>query len=267
MAKTLVFIPMYNCEKQVVRVLSKFDKEVLEYVQEVIVVNNRSTDNGEAAVLKFKAEHPEVPVKLFRNRDNYGLGGSHKVAFNYALENGFTHVIVLHGDDQGELSNLLPYLKSGEYRDCDCFLGARFMKGSRLDGYSTFRTVGNRVYNLLFSAGVGRMVYDLGSGLNLYRTEALRSGWYLKFKDNMIFNDYMLPAAIARGLRVRFFPIHWREEDQVSNVKLFKNLMEVTDILRMYVFDRRSLLEDEHRDVVREAYTAREIFSAEAKEE
>ena len=77
----------------------------------------------------------------------------------------------------------------------------------------------------------------------------------------------MLPAAVARWLRVRFFPIHWREEDQVSNVKLFKNLMEVTDILRMYVFNRRSLLEDEHRDVVRAAYTAQEIFSVDAKED
>ena len=268
MDRILLFIPMYNCEKQIVRVLAQLRGESSRYLSQVIVVNNRSTDGGEQAVIDWMRANPlPVPVKLLRNDENYGLGGSHKVAFGYALEHGFDYVIVLHGDDQGELSNLLPYLKSGEYRDCDCFLGARFMKGSRLDGYSTFRTVGNRVYNLLFSAGVGRMVYDLGSGLNMYRVAALESGWYLKFKDNMIFNDYMLPAAIARGLRVRFFPIHWREEDQVSNVKLFKNLMEVTDILRMYVFDRRSLLEDEHRDVVREAYTAQEIFSVDAKED
>lgn len=52
-----------------------------------------------------------IPVKLLRKDKNYGLGGSHKVSFNYAIENGFDYVIVLHGDDQGHISNLVPYLK------------------------------------------------------------------------------------------------------------------------------------------------------------
>ena len=267
MDRILLFIPMYNCEKQIVRVLAQLRGEASAYLTQVIVVNNRSTDGGEQAVIDWLKANPlPMPVTLLRNDANYGLGGSHKVAFAYALEHGFDYVIVLHGDDQGDIANLLPYLKSGEYRDYDCFLGARFMKGSRLQGYSTFRTVGNKVFNLLFSAGVGRMVYDLGSGLNLYRVAALESGWYLRFKDNMIFNDYMLPAAIARGLRVKFFPIRWREEDQVSNVKMVKNSLEVLDILRMYLFDRKGLLEDEHRDRVIAAYTALEIWPGEGAE-
>ena len=267
MSKILLFIPMYNCERQIPRVLAQLTDEVCAQLSEVIVVNNRSTDGGEDAVRGYLADrHMPLPVTLLRNDENYGLGGSHKVAFAYAIEHGFDYVVVLHGDDQGELSNLLPHFRSGAYRDSDCFLGARFMKGSRLQGYSTFRTVGNKVFNLLFSAGVGRMVYDLGSGLNLYRVAALESGWYLRFKDNMIFNDYMLPAAIARGLRVKFFPIRWREEDQVSNVKMVKNSLEVLDILRMYLFDRKGLLEDEHRDRVIAAYTALEIWPGEGAE-
>ncbi len=267
MDKILLFIPMYNCEKQIVRVLGQLRGEAAPFLSEGIVVNNRSTDDGERAVIDWLRANPlPFPVKLLRNDENYGLGGSHKVAFAYAAEHGFDYVVVLHGDDQGDLSNLLPHFRSGAYRDCDCFLGARFMKGSQLQGYSTFRTVGNKVFNLLFSAGVRRRVYDLGSGLNMYRVDSLRSGWYLRFKDNMIFNDYMLAAAIARGLRVRFFPISWREEDQVSNVKMVKNSLEVLDILRMYLFDRKGLLEEEHRDRVIAAYTAREIWPGEGAE-
>lgn len=266
MDKILLFIPMYNCQKQIVRVLAQLKGEAAGYLTQVIVVNNRSTDGGEQAVIDWLKANPlAVPVRLLRNDENYGLGGSHKVAFGYALEHGFDYVVTLHGDDQGDLSNLLPHLKSGAYRDCDLFLGARFMRGAQLKGYSTFRTVGNRVFNLLFSAGVGRRVYDLGSGLNMYRAEALKSGWYLKFKDNMIFNDYMLPAACALGLKVKFFPICWREDDQVSNVKMVKNSLEVLDILRMYVFHRKALLEDEHRDRVIEAYTAQEIYATEGE--
>ena len=106
---------MYNCEKQIVRVLAQLDKTVCEYISAVIVVNNRSTDNGEQAVKEWlKANRPAVPVTLLRNDENYGLGGSHKVAFDYALNNAYDYVVVLHGDDQGSIANLLPYLRSRE---------------------------------------------------------------------------------------------------------------------------------------------------------
>ena len=150
--KILAFIPAYNCALQIPRVLAQFNERILAYVHEIIVVNNRSTDDTEAAALAYAEKHPKVPIKIFRNRENYGLGGSHKVAFHYAVAHGFDYVIVLHGDDQGHIENILPYLESGAYRSYDCFLGARFMKGAQLDGYSRFRTFGNCVYNLLFSA-------------------------------------------------------------------------------------------------------------------
>ena len=169
MSKILLFIPMYNCEKQIPRVLGQLTDEVCSYLSEVIVVNNRSTDGGEQVAADYlKQRNLPIKAKVLRNDDNYGLGGSHKVAFRYAMDHGFDYVIVLHGDDQGDISNILPYLKNREYEKYDCFLGARFMKGSQLQGYSAFRTFGNRVYDLLFSAVCRYMVYDLGSGLNMY---------------------------------------------------------------------------------------------------
>ena len=142
MDKIVLFIPMYNCEKQIVRVLGRLGGAE-KYISQVIVVNNRSTDGGEQAVVDcLERTRPAVPVTLLRNDENYGLGGSHKVALDYAINNGFDYLIVLHGDDQGDLSNLLPYLESGEYAKYDCFLGARFMRDSRLEGYSKIRTFG-----------------------------------------------------------------------------------------------------------------------------
>ena len=52
MVKILLFIPMYNCEKQIVRVLGQLKPDVCRELTEVIVVNNRSTDNGEAAAMR-----------------------------------------------------------------------------------------------------------------------------------------------------------------------------------------------------------------------
>ena len=110
----LLFIPAYNCEKQVPRVLDQLlDPKVSGFVSETIVVNNRSTDGTEAAVLAWMAAHPNTPVRLLRNNENYGLGGSHKVAFQYAVRHGYDYLVVLHGDDQGDARDLYPLIASG----------------------------------------------------------------------------------------------------------------------------------------------------------
>lgn len=262
--KILLFIPMYNCEKQIVRVLKQLTDGVCRYLTEVIIINNRSTDHGERAVQKFLMEH-KLPVKasLLRNDDNYGLGGSHKVAFQYAMDHGFDYVLLLHGDDQGDISNIVPYLKSGEYQKYDCFLGARFMKGSRLQGYSKFRTFGNRVYDILFSIGCGYKVYDLGSGLNMYKVSILKNGFYLKYKDNLMFNYCMVMGSAYYKHKVKFFPIIWREDDQVSNVKMVNQAVTVLKLLWSFICNKEKFVQEEHRDKVVETYTAQMVYKSE----
>lgn len=255
MDKILLFIPAYNCEKQVVRVLEQLNEEVLEYISDVIVVNNLSTDNTEEAVKLFQAEHPEVPVKLLRNHENYGLGGSHKVAFKYAVDNDFDYVIVLHGDDQGRINDFVPMLKKEIHKKYDCVLGARFMIGSRLYGYSRFRTFGNIVYNFLFAAVTKQRVFDLGSGLNIYNTRMLRYPFYEKFPDNLMFNYCMVMATDYYMQNICFYPISWREEDQVSNVKMGKQAITVLKMLFSYMTNKESI-RGEYRDKAIESYSA-----------
>ena len=262
MDKILLFIPMYNCEKQITRVLGQLNDEVCEYLSEVLIINNRSTDNGEKVVEDYLRNNKlRIKATLIRNDENYGLGGSHKVAFDYAIKNDFDYVILLHGDDQGDISNILPYLKSRAYEQYDCFLGARFMRGSQLKGYSKFRTFGNRVYNLLFSIGCGYRVYDLGSGLNMYKVSILKDAFYLKYKDNLIFNYCMIMGSAYYKHKVKFFPIIWREDDQVSNVKMVSQAITVLKLLASYIIEKKKFVQGEHRDKIIEAYTAATVYS------
>jgi glycosyltransferase involved in cell wall biosynthesis len=238
--RILVFIPAYNCSKQITRVLAQFDG-VERYFAEVLVVDNRSPDNTLDAA-REAAARVGLPVTVVCNNDNYGLGGSHKVAFSYAVDNGFDYCVVLHGDDQGSIRDLVPHLEACAHRDVDCLLGARFALGARLEGYSAFRTLGNHVFNLLYSAGAGRRLYDLGSGLNLYRVCKLAGAKHRGFANNLTFNYFMILASVCWGWNIRFFPITWRESDQISNVKLARQSMQVLGILVRYVFNRQSFL-------------------------
>ncbi len=220
MSKILLFIPMYNCEKQIVRVLGQIDDDVLKYINEIIVVNNRSTDNGEQAVIDYCKSNPKLPLKLLRNTENYGLGGSHKVAFDYAINNNYDYLIVLHGDDQGRISDFNPLIESREYEKHDCCLGARFMKGSKLIGYNKLRIWGNYGFNLLFSLVVRKSVKDLGSGLNLYKVETLKSRYYTKYPDTLYFNDLMILASCYYKQNMYFQSIFNNENEKFHSLLL-----------------------------------------------
>ena len=256
--RILLFIPAYNCEKQITRVLSQLDETIMNYITEVIVVNNQSSDDTEKVILDYKLFHWSMPIKLLRTRENYGLGGSHKVAFDYALKNDFDYVIVLHGDDQGDIHDLLPILKKRIYRAYDCVLGGRFMLQSRLEGYSAFRTLGNIVFNFLYAAGIRQRVFDLGAGLNIYSTDMLKDRYYRRFPDDLTFNCCMLLAVSFYHQTSRYFPISWREDDQTSNVKMAGQALKTLGLLARYV-DCPTSIRGEYRENYIEHYEAEEI--------
>ena len=268
MEKRLLFIPMYNCEKQIIRVLKQIDKKIQSYFTEIIIVNNRSTDNGENAVIDYlKKNKFNTDVKVLRNVDNYGLGGSHKVAFNYAIDNGFDYVAVFHGDDQGQIEDLVPVFESKKYLNYDCMLGSRFMKGSTLKGYSKFRTFGNRVYNIIFSCFLFKKISDLGSGINLYSTKMLQNKFYLKYPDKLTFNCYMLLAAKQYHHNICYFPIVWKEDDQVSNVKMFSQAMNTLGLLLKFFFMRNKYLSSELREKIVKEYQSEVIYESKGKKQ
>ncbi len=244
--RVLVFIPAYRCERQIPRVLAQFDAATQALVEEVVVVDNRSPDATAAAAADGLRRLTGVRTTLLRNHENYGLGGSHKVAFDYALDRGMDYVVVLHGDDQGSIADLVPHLRSGAHRGRDCLLGARFMRGSRLEGYSRFRTLGNHAFNALYSAVSRRRLSDLGSGLNLYSTRYLADRDYLRYANDLTFNYYAILAAVAKRADFAFFPLTWREDDQVSNVKLYRQARKTLRLLAQFAWSRRRFMAADH---------------------
>jgi dolichol-phosphate mannosyltransferase len=258
--RVLLFIPMYNCAAQIPRVIAQLTPRVRALIDEVVVVNNRSTDDGEAVAAKALSGLDGLSARVLRNDDNYGLGGSHKVAFQHALAHGFDYCIVLHGDDQGDIADLAPLLEAGAHRGVDCLLGARFMAGSRLVGYSRLRTFGNHVFNLIYSAASGRRIFDLGSGLNIYSVKALANRTWLRHADDLTFNYHMILHSIAQGWRIAFFPLAWREDDQTSNVKLVAQSLRVLGIAWRYATARADYLAADYSSRPDHVYTSTQVF-------
>jgi dolichol-phosphate mannosyltransferase len=223
MPKVIVIIPSYNCAPQIPRVLNGFDQKLLDRVNEVIVVNNRSTDDTVAAALKAAKKIGSKKIRVCTNKENVSLGGSHKVGFLYGKKKGADYIAILHGDNQAEtqeLHNLLDIIEAKP--EIDAVLGSRFMKGSNIKGYSWQRIAGNRVLNAAYSAIMLRNTKDLGSGLNIFKLAALDEDSFIHFGDDLGFNFDLLLYLYTKKARVVFTPISWKEEDQVSNARNFK---------------------------------------------
>lgn len=261
--KILLFITCYNCEKQIPRVLKQLRPEYADLFNEVLVVDNRSTDGTREAAITAARNLLQYKITVLQNDTNVNLGGSHKVAFEYAARNGYDYAVILHGDDQGSIVDVVPHLRSGAHRTVEFFMGARFLPTSRTPGYSRVRIFGNWVFNVLFTVLTGRMIYDLGAGMNVFKISALDPHYYLRFPDRLTFNFYFLLWLIFTQQKFTYFPLTWREEDQVSNARLTKIAQTLLLLIWQMLTKSKKLLDDlpppEHN------YTSTAIYQHEAR--
>lgn len=239
--KILLFIPAYNCENQIKRVLLSISSDIANSISEILIVENRGNDSTLAMACQYAREIKYCPVTIIQNDENYSLGGSHKVAFKYCLDNNFEYIIVLHGDDQGKINDIMPIIMSKDYRHYDALLGARFAKDSKLIGYSKFRIYGNLVLNKLLSICAKYEVLDMGSGLNMYSRKVLKDNSFMHFPNDLTFNISLLLHLIKEKYSILFFPLTWREEDQISNAKIFRQSLKIFKLALEFVYNKNCL--------------------------
>lgn len=222
--KILIFIPCYNCAGQIGRVLQALAGLVAKDSElQLLLVDNQSKD-ATIEVALHAAERLGLTDRIWivRNLENYGLGGSHKVAFRFAVENDFTFLAVFHGDGQALASDLESILKLRAKFPRQTILGSRFSKGSVLKGYSPVRVLGNRALGVLYSLVLGKKIDDLGSGLNLFYLADFPLEKVSQFSNDFVFNMDLTCFMAKEKIATQFWPITWVQEDQISNARTFK---------------------------------------------
>ena len=62
-----VFIPMYNCESQIPRVLSKFKKDTCQIFDEILIIDNGSTDSSLDSAKKTAKLLKNIKITILQN--------------------------------------------------------------------------------------------------------------------------------------------------------------------------------------------------------
>lgn len=234
--KILLAVPCYNCEVQVTRVFKALEElPAFSLIQSALFIDNRSSDGTVQRLLELRKKSAFAQkILIARNEENYGLGGTHKIAFQHALKNDFDAVLILHGDDQANTADIPEMIRRAQMGH-KTVLGSRFMVQSTLENYSLSRILGNRVLNVVFTLVTSRPTYDLGSGLNLFWTKDVASIPFLKLSDSFNFNVELLLEFYRHQVGLEFMPIHWRESDQTSNARNFNVALRMLGSLRAWL--------------------------------
>jgi len=121
--KLSIIIPVYNESKFILRCLEDVSAlEIPNYIKEIIVVNDGSTDNSFELIKKFSDENKNI--KLITLSKNLGKGAALKKAIGQTTGE---IVIIQDADLEYDPKDILQILKKYENKNCNVVYGSRIL--------------------------------------------------------------------------------------------------------------------------------------------
>ena len=166
---TSVVVPCHNEEMNVGPLVDGLMGLYGDYIHEIVIVNDNSTDRTSAVTREIAQKEPRV--KLVDRTPPNGVGlalrdGYAKSTGRYILTMDCDFLQILP-----ELRDLFEVVAAGH----DGAIGSRFSYESILINYPFFKTLCNRSFHLLLAVLLGRRIRDISNNLKLYRAEILKN--------------------------------------------------------------------------------------------
>jgi predicted LPLAT superfamily acyltransferase/glycosyltransferase involved in cell wall biosynthesis len=163
--RALVCIPTYNNEGTIEQVVT----DALEHTTLSILVVDDGSKISVQSLLRndtCKAAIASGRLHVLRLQTNQGKGVALQTAFQWSVENGFTHLLSIDGDGQHLLSEAKKLLDKSVEQPWSLIIGKRkFETASDVPGISKF---GRKFSNFWVQYQTGQGVQDSQSGYRLY---------------------------------------------------------------------------------------------------
>lgn len=213
-----VLIPTFNNE----RTLKWLLDGVLEYTNNVIVVNDGSTDSTS----EILENCPQIT--LFNHPKNTGKGTALRTGFKEALHLGYKHAITIDSDGQhypNDIPVFLEELRKSHEADKDVLVvGLRQMEGDTVPNKSKF---GHKFANFWFWVETGIKLDDTQCGYRLYPLEPISK---MKLSTNKFeLETEVIVKAAWRGVDVYNEPVKVLY-DPKTRVSHFRPVIDFTRI-------------------------------------
>ncbi len=224
--KTILLIPAYNEEANIVATVSK----VIDAGYDYVVINDGSSDR----TLELCREHDFNVLDLCFN---LGIGGAIQAGHKYAYRHGYDIDIQFDGDGQHDVNHVKTLVDAIEDGN-DLVIGSRFISEDNQFKSSLLRRVGIRWLGGVLKTFAHVTVTDATSGFRAVNRKAME----LFSKDYP--DDYPEPESIAaaarRGLKVKEVPVVMHErQGGSSSIAGFSSVYYMIKVTLAVIFASR----------------------------
>ena len=216
--KILVVIPTYNNPLTLAAVI----EQVRKYSDDVLVVNDGSTDERTAGIIM------SLSVDSISYTPNRGKGYAIRQALKYADEKGYDYILTLDSDGQHYASDIVKFVDKIEESPNSLIIGSRNLKADNMPSKNTFA---NNFSNFWYHVETGCKLEDTQSGYRLYPIKKTANKRYLS--NRYEFEVEIIVRAAWRGVDVCNIPIqvyYPPQGERVSHFKPFKDFFRISVI-------------------------------------
>jgi glycosyltransferase involved in cell wall biosynthesis len=211
-----VVIPAYNNEKTLETVL----QDVLQITDNIIVINDGSTDNTLSVIQRFNSVQS---ISYSRNR---GKGYALMRGFEKAVQEGYSYAVTMDADGQHLASDLHVFLnKLADYPD-SLIVGTRGLPAHKMRFGSRFA---NNFSNFWFRLISGVHLPDTQSGYRLYPLNLLKEMHF--YTHRYEFEIEILVRAAWKGIHITDVPItvyYPPPEYRISHFRPVKDFIRIS---------------------------------------
>ncbi|WBL20844.1 DUF2062 domain-containing protein [Zunongwangia sp. HRR-M8] len=221
-----IIVPTYNNQGTLASVL----EDLLVYTNQIIVLNDGSTDNTKNILKNFDA----IEIRNFEK--NRGKGVVLKKGFKIAEELGYDYAITIDSDGQHYPDDLDVFLTELEKRNPGdkelLLIGDRNMGSDGVPGKSA---TGNDFSSYWYLVVTGFQLHDTQSGYRLYPLKVINSVTYYTWKFE--FEIEIIVKASWRKVDVKNVPIKvlYDEKNRVSHFRPFWDIVRITLLYMWFV--------------------------------
>jgi glycosyltransferase involved in cell wall biosynthesis len=219
-----VIIPTYNNGQT----LESIIRRVLAFTDQVIVVNDGSTDETRHILERFPGL---VVLHLHKNK---GKGFAIRQGFREAMKRGYNYAITIDSDGQHLPEDLPGFIKKLEKEPGALILGSRNLEQAGIPGGTTF---GNRFSNFWTNMETGYKLPDTQSGYRLYPLKSLEKMRLLT--NRFEFEIEVLVRLAWKGVPVISVPvsvIYPPKKERISHFRPFIDFARISVLNTFLVF-------------------------------
>lgn len=203
--KLLIYIVAHNAQDKIQKVLDKIPVAVTnKYDYEILIIDDSSIDNTFSIAHKQELNNNGLNIKVLYNPLKQGYGNNLKLGFEYAIQNNFDIIVLLHGGGLYAPEVIYKMVDPIFKNEADTIIGSRVLhkKKNSLKKIPFYKLIGNKVLTTYQNRMLKTKISDFHSGYRAYSVKTLKDIPFKTNSDNFLFDTQIIIQLLLAKKRI-----------------------------------------------------------------